>query len=188
MRFLVELLATLVIALALGLASAWYMVDAPRIGLGVGAWQAVPAISSATADPYTRARIARTGEIALGAGEGLVFFADGDDRGTAFDGACDYSVSGETPTARLWTLAAVDRDGRLPAPATGRISLTSREILRDLDGRFTVTVSASARQGNWLPVEPKGAFRLVLRLYDTPLALSPGNGMTMPQIERGACR
>lgn len=188
MRFLVELLAALLIALALGLASAWYMVDAPRIGLGVGAWKAVPAISAETADPYTRARIARTGEIALGAGEGLVFFAEADDHGAAFDGACDYVVAGETPTARLWTLSAVDRDGRLPASITGRTSLTSREILRDRDGRFTIAVSAAARPGNWLPVEPKGGFRLIMRLYDTPLALSPGNGMTMPLIERGACR
>ncbi len=187
-RFVLELLVTLVIALALGLASAWYMVDAPRIGIGVGAWKAIPAISSEIADPYSRARIARTGEIALGAGEGIVFVAEEDDQGGGLDGGCEYTVSGETPTARLWTLTAIDGEGRLAAAITGRVSLTSREILRDLDGRFTVAVSATGRPGNWLPTNREGRFRLVMRLYDTPLALSPGNGMVMPRIERGSCR
>ena len=188
MRLLVELLATLAIALVLGLASAWYMVDAPRIGLGVGAWKAVPAVSAETADPYTRARIARTGEIALGAGEGLVFFAVEDDQGRALSGDCDYVLSGETPAARLWTLTVTDGSGRLPASASGRTGFTSRDILRDLDGRFDIAVAATARAGNWLPSHASGAIRLVLRLYDTPLALSPSADMVMPHIERGACR
>jgi hypothetical protein len=187
-RFLVELFATLVIALALGLASAWYMVEAPRIGYGVGAWKAVPAVSAETADPYTRARVARTGEIVLGAGEGLVFIAAEDDDGRGLDGTCDYRITGRTPTARLWTLSVVDDVDALPASTSGRTSLTSREILRDADGGFIITVAATARPGNWLPSHAKGAEKLILRLYDTPLALSPDPGMEMPHVTRGACR
>ncbi len=188
MRFLVELLLTSIVALALGLGSAWYMVAAPRIGTRVGAWTAVPAISAETADPYSRARIARTGEIAMGAGEGLVFIAEQDDDGEPLDGACDWVVAGETPTARLWTLTVTDAAGRLPPSVDGRRSLTSREILRDSDGRFAIVVSATARPGNRLPSHPSGRLRLTLRLYDTPLALSPEAGLAMPRIERGGCR
>ncbi len=188
MRFLVELFASLVIALGLGLASAWYMVAAPRIGYGVGVWKAVPAVTAETADPYTRARIARTGEIALGAGEGLIFIATTDDEGRGLDGACDYRIAGRTPTARLWTLSVTDAAGGLPASVTGRTALTSREILRDADGRFEITVAAAARPGNWLPSHAAGEERLVLRLYDTPLALSPDPGMEMPHVTREACR
>lgn len=188
MRFLVELLATLVIALVVGLCSAWYMVDAPRIGPAAGSWRAVPAVTAETADPYTRARIAKTGEIAMGAGEGLTFIAEHDGRGSGLEGSCDYRLIGETPTARLWTLTVVDASGALPASITGRTHLTSREILREPDGRFEITVSAAARAGNWLPGPSKGAERLVLRLYDTPIALSPGIDTTMPQIVRGTCR
>jgi len=187
-RFLVELLATLVTALVVGLGSAWYMVDAPRIGIGVGSWKAVPAVTAETADPYTRARVARTGEIALGAGEGLVFIAREDDEGRGLDGECDYRISGETPTARLWTLSVLDAGGNLAAPITGRIFLTSRDILRDAEGRFDIAVAAEARPGNWLPSPATGALRFLLRLYDTPLALSPGNGMVMPAIVREGCR
>ena len=188
MRFLFELLATLIVALALGLASAWYMVDAPRIGTTVGGWKALPPISSDAADPYSRARIARTGEIAMGAGEGLTFVAVEDDAGRELDGACSYRLSGATPTARWWTLSVTDAAGRLPASASGRTYLTSREILRDLEGRFEISVSAPARPGNWLPSFERGAERLVLRLYDTPLALSPGGDTPMPRIERESCR
>jgi len=187
-RFLVELFATLLIALALGLSTAWYMVAAPRIGLGVGAWKAVPPVSAEAADPYTRARIARAGEIALGAGEGLVFIAEQDDEGRRLEGRCDYRIAGRTPTARLWTLAVLDDAGRLPASVTGRTSIVSREILRDADGEFVITLAATARQGNWLPSHANGAESLYLRLYDTPLALSPDPGMKLPSIQRGACR
>ncbi len=188
MRFLVELFATLVIALALGLSTAWFMVSAPRIGTGVGAWKAVPAVSADTADPYTRARVARTGEIVLGAGEGLVFIAEADDDGRPLDGACDYRISGATPTARLWTLSMVDDAGGLPASVSGRTSLTSREVLRDAEGRFEIAVAATARSGNWLPSHSRGAEKAILRLYDTPLALSPDQNMRMPRIVRGTCR
>jgi hypothetical protein len=33
-----------------------------------------------------------------------------------------------------------------------------------------------------------GAEKAILRLYDTPLALSPDQSMRMPRIVRGACR
>lgn len=188
MRLLVELFVTLLIALALGLSSAWYMIAAPRIGLGVGAWTAVPAVSAEAADPYTRARIARTGEIALGTGEGLVFVAEQDDEGRRLDGRCDYRIVGATPTARLWTLSLVDGSGALPTSVTGRTSLTSREILRDADGAFEIAVAATARSGNWLPSAATGAESLMLRLYDTPLALSPDPDMKMPRIVRETCR
>ena len=188
MRFLVELFASLVIALALGLGSAWYMVAAPRIGYAIGAWKAVPAVSAETADPYTRARVARTGEIVLGAGEGLLFIATHDDDGRDLDGACDYRIAGATPTARLWTLSVVDAAGRSPASVTGRTALTSREILRDAGGRFEIVVAAAARAGNWLPSPAAGGEHLFLRLYDTPLALSPDPSMEMPRITREACR
>lgn len=188
MRFVFELFTTLAVALALGLGSAWYMVEAPRIGIEVGRWRAVPSVTAESADPYTRARVARSGEIPMGAGEGLVFVADRDESGAGLAGSCIYRIVGETPTSRLWTLSVVDGSGALPATVTGRTHLTSREILRDVSGHFEITVSATARAGNWLPSPASGPESLVLRLYDTPVALSPGAETAMPRIEREGCR
>ena len=57
-------------------------------------------------------------------------------------------VSGMTPAARYWTLTLYDPDGRLVANAIDRHSFTSDEIVRDIDGRFAITVGAAgaARQ------------------------------------------
>ena len=52
-----------------------------------------------------------------------------------------------------------------------------------------MTVSPRARPGNWLPVDPAaGGIRLVLRLYDTPIAT--GGKLAdaeMPKVERVSC-
>ena len=45
-----------------------------------GAWTAWPTAGSADADPYSLATLARTGEVPLGAGEGIAFTAEDDSR------------------------------------------------------------------------------------------------------------
>jgi hypothetical protein len=63
-------------------------------------------------------------------------------------------------------------------------------VARDADGGFTIAVSASAHAGNWLPIGTKGAFALVLRLYDSPVGATAGaiDKRAMPRIAREACR
>lgn len=189
MRFFLSLLATAVVALVTGLGSAWYMVAEPRAGtVRVGAWTALPSVDADGADPYTRARIARTGEITMGTGEGLVFIADVDDEGQRLEARCDYRLAGAMPPARLWTLVAQDDKGVVAVGPTGRNRLHSREILRGDGGRFEIVVAASARAGNWLPAPATGPIRLVLRLYDTPTSPTSSDTPDLPQPERRACR
>jgi len=189
LRFLLVLLLTIVAALALGIGSAWYMVSAPRAGtVEIGAWRAQPATDADTIDPYTRARVARTGEIAMGTGEGLSFVATADDQGRRLDGRCDYLLVGDAPPARLWTLTATDERGEIAAVPSKRTHLQSREVLRDGNGRFEIAVSAAARPGNWLPAPSAGNIRLTMRLYDTPINLGSGALPPMPTVSRGTCR
>ena len=189
MRFLLSLLAAMASSLVLGLGSAWYMIAAPRTGtIDVGTWQALPTIDASTADPYVRARIARSGEIGMGGGEGLVFVTGVDGRGDSLSATCDYRLSGRSPTARLWTLTT-EGEGRRPGlTPEGRAHLDNRNLLRDGDGRFLITLSTRARPGNWLPAPAEGTYTLVLRLYDTPIALASGQLPDLPVIEREACR
>jgi len=189
LRFLLALLAAMASSLALGLGSAWYMIAAPRTGtVDVGSWQALPTIDAATADPYVRARIARSGEIGMGAGEGLTFVTGVDERGDALSADCDYRLEGRSPTARLWTLSASDAEGRPGVTPEGRAHLDNRNLLRDGDGRFVIALAATARPGNWLPTPALGRYTLVLRLYDTPIALTTGQLPDLPRIERVVCR
>ena len=191
MRFLIDIAIAVVIAAALGLATAWYAVDRASLfgSMEVGPWTAWPSAGSPDADPYAIARLARSGEVPLGAGEGLAFTARNDSVGEPLAGNCTYRLDGQTPAARLWTLTAYDGEGRLMANAARRAGFHSREILRRPDGSFVVSVSPDVQPGNWLPVATSGPFRLVFNLYDTPLTTGGEvSDRMMPSIVREGCR
>ena len=190
MRFLVDLAIATAVAVAVGISSAWYAVDRGRLfgAVTAGGWTAWPQEGSPDADPYSLAMLARTGEIPLGAGEGLSFTAEADGDGARLSGSCTYTVVGETPAARLWTLTATDDDGRLMVNVAHRPGFHSREIVREADGALRIIVSSHVEPGNWLPIGTVGRFKLVLRLYDTPLTTgSQIADLVMPAIERVSC-
>jgi hypothetical protein len=190
MRLLLDIAVAIVIATTLGFFSAWYAIDRGLVfgRIAVGGWTAWPNAGSESADPYSIAMLARTGEVPLGAGEGIAFTAETDKAGHPLTGRCDYRILGQTPGARLWTLAAYDGAGHLMTNAAHRQAFHSREILRRPDGSFDIAVSTVVRPGNWLPIGPVERFKLVLRLYDTPVTTgSQIAGLTMPEIIAERC-
>ncbi|SDB31294.1 DUF1214 domain-containing protein [Bauldia litoralis] len=190
MRPLIDIAIAIVIAAGIGLSTAWLAVERGNIfGLvRIGDWTASPEAGSPGADPYAVARLARTGELPLGAGEGLAFTVSVDADGDPLAGNCTYHIDGQTPAARLWTLTAYDQDGRLMANAAQRQGFHSREILRRTDGSFDIVVSPDVQPGNWLPIAGAERFKLVLRLYDTPLTTGTPADSTMPDVRREQCR
>lgn len=155
-----------------------------------GPWTAYPKNGAANIDPYARAALAHSGEMPLGASEGLSFVARGDSSGAPFDPACDYVLEGEPPLARYWTLTLLSPAGFLVANAADRHGFTSGETLRAADGGFAINLSRFARPGNWLPTGDASKFILVLRLYETELsaatvALEAAN---LPSLVKGICR
>jgi hypothetical protein len=191
LRILVDLALAMVIAIAVGLGSAFLVLDR-SVAVGstvIGAWNVQPASGVLQSNPYVAAATATAIDLPLGTAEGLTFVAFGDDAGEPLAGQCDYVLTGQTLLTRLWTLVLYDGDGRLIANPSGRTSVHSREILRSGNGGFTVAVSTAPQSGNWLPAPPAGAFRLVLRLYETPLTTTilPAD-LPLPRIVRGDCR
>lgn len=190
LRLLIDLVIAIVVAAAVGFSTAWFAVErGPLFGaVTAGAWTAWPLAGGAGADPYSLAMLARTGEVPLGDGEGLSFAAENDAGGEPLTGRCSYEVVGQTPPARLWTLTAYDSTGRLMVNAAHRPGFHSREIVRRADGSFVITVSPRVESGNWLPIGPVEQFKLVLRLYDTPLTTGGRVGdLVMPEIRKGNC-
>jgi hypothetical protein len=191
MRLLLGSCFTLLIAAALGLGATWFtLTRGVAFGaLTVGAWTAWPKSGSADIDPYARAMIARTGELPTGMGDGIAFYAHTDNFGSPFDGRCTFSISGMTPAARYWTVTLYTPEGRLVANTIDRHDFTSEEIVRDSDGRFTITVAPLARPGNWLPTGGIEQFVLVWRLYDTAIGVASRTAKEgpMPVIERRGC-
>lgn len=191
MRLLFGSCFTLLLAAAIGLGATWLtLTRGVAFGaLTVGAWTAWPKSGSVDIDPYAHAILARTGELPIGTGDGVAFYARTDDAGDAFDGRCTFSISGMTPVARYWTVTLYDLAGRLVANKVHRHGFTSEEIVRDGDGRFTIAVAPLAHPGNWLPTAGIERFILVWRLYDTPIGLAAQTTKKgpMPAITRQGC-
>jgi len=159
-------------------------------GVTIGAWTAWPKNGTAGIDPYARAMIARNGELPVGSGDGVSFYARTDDAGQPLDGRCDVLVSGITPPARFWTMTLYDPEGLLVANSMRRNGFTSQEIVRKADGNFDIAIAPRARPGNWLPTGGVERYQLVLRLYDTPVGMATRSGREapMPAISRRACQ
>jgi hypothetical protein len=190
LRSTFALLVAVPAALILGLWSAWLAVRSPTPidTITLGAWQAWPNAGTSDADPYSRARQARIGEIPLGSGEGLMLLAQNDDSGSPLFAECNYRVAGQTPPARLWTMALEDLNGEIVQGSSGAAALGSDTLLRASDGSFEIALSKEPQTGNWISTRGVDRFRVVIRLYDT--TARTGTELTtlfMPRIVRGRC-
>jgi len=190
-RLLFGFLVAFAVAAAVGLGATWLaLTKGTAFGpLRIGAWTAWPKTGTAEIDPYARAIIARTGELPVASGDGIAFYAKGTDLGEVLDGRCEIVLAGTTPTARFWTLTLYDPEGRLIANSINRYGFTSEEIIRTMDGGFTIVIAPRARSGNWLPTSGVERYILVLRLYDTPVGVATraGRDAQMPSVIRKAC-
>ncbi len=191
MRLIVVAILAMLIATAVGLGATWTTatrgVDVGTVT--IGAWTARPKSGTSGIDPYSRASIARSGELPVGTGDGITFMASADDKGRPLDGRCDVTVSGITPAARFWTLTVYDMKGRLVANALQRYGFTSEEVVRETDGTFEVRLASRARAGNRLPTGGVDRYQLALRLYDTPVGVATRSqkDAPMPAVATAGC-
>lgn len=192
MRLTLLVMVAFAVAAALGLGATLRTVThgLPFGGLTIGPWRADPDIGGLGADPYLRAGVARRGEAPLAYGDGVAFEARTDDAGRPLDAACDYTLEGDLPAARLWTLAPFSPEGRRLETALGRGGTSSAETARLVGRPIAVALSQTAKAGDWIQLPANGAFTLRLALYDTALG-TPLARQIPPRllsIQRGACR
>jgi len=190
-RLLFGSLFAFAIAAVIGLGATWLALTRGLAygGVTLGAWTAWPKNGTPGIDPYARAVVARNGELPLGSGDGVAFYARADDEGRPLDGRCDVILSGITPQARYWTITLYNPEGRLVANSLQRHGFTSQEIIRKSDGTFDILVGPRARPGNWLPTGGVESYLLALRLYDTPIGMATrtGRDAPMPAVSKRAC-
>jgi hypothetical protein len=190
-RLLLGSLFALAVAAVVGLGLTWLAVtNGTAFGaVTIGTWTAWPKSGTVEIDPYARATIARTGQLPIGSGDGVAFFAQRDDAGELFDGRCEVTISGTTPAARFWTVTLYDLAGEIVANGANRYGFTSQVLVRKADGTFNIVIAPRARPGNWLHTGGIDRYVLVLRLYDTPVGVATraGRETTMPLISRRVC-
>lgn len=190
MRFVLRLLMSIAVALAVGFGLSYYVLTDGRMfgAVTLGPWTTWPDIGSPNPNPYTSGHITREAALQLGRSEGLRFVATTDSDGDSLDLSCTYRLDGHVPVSTFWTLAAVDPQWiNLAAPGT-EAALRSSEVIRASDGALRVRIGTTLQPGTWLELAGAGPFSLVLTLYDTTaLSSFAAANTTMPSITREAC-
>jgi hypothetical protein len=190
-RLLIGLLLAFAVAASVGLGTTLYALQGgtPFGAFKVGAWAAWPRTGTPDIDPYARAIIARSGELPMGAGDGIAFVATRDDDGATLDGRCDVTISGITPQARFWTLTLYDPEGRLVGNSLKRHGFSSQEVVRTSHGAIDISIAPRARAGNWLPSGGVERYMLVMRFYDSPIGVASRTGREtpMPSVKVRSC-
>ena len=189
MRFVLRLLLSIAVALAVGFGLSYYaLTDGRLFGVAqVGPWHAWPDVGANAPNPYTRGHLARTAAFELGQSEGLQFTATTDSDGQPLTRACAYRIDGKTPLATFWTLVAQDEAGINIAAPDVAPAIRSSAIARAADGSIIVNVGTRLLPLNWLELSGEGPFRLVLTLYDTAAFSGFSSDASMPSITRGDC-
>lgn len=150
-------------------------------------WASDFAIGSDAADPYTKARVARHGLLALARSEAIYFTRSVDNEGQQLREECRYRLSGGPMPAHWWSVTVYDAQSRLPMNTDNALSI---DATRAGTGEWSVQIARNApAEGLWLSSQAAGEFDLTLRLYvpDKRLFTDPAATLTPPAIERLDC-
>jgi hypothetical protein len=193
LNFLLKLFAFAACSLIIGFGSAWYFIDnGPRFSTAViGPWQIWLDQGKADAEPYTRAHMARTGQLPVTSANALYFTASTDSDGSTLYPSCDYEITGRAYNALWWSLAAYDAEGQPIPNKAGRHAFSSKNIAVLPNGTFVVRLAPNTRPGNWLPSGNGGGIVLllsVIRPANAPVSgMQRSHGDELPRIRRVSC-
>jgi hypothetical protein len=187
---LLRFVGAVVLAVVLGLASAYYAAFNMPSGNGAvvnGPWTTNLTTGGTNADMYTRAFVALTGLLALNKDETIYFNATADSAGEALAGNCSYRIEGTDPDTRWWSITAYAKDNFLIDSPSHRYAISKTDITRSQDGTFVIRVSTIEEATNWIAASPDG-FQLTLRLYNPGRPIKEYPGTTpLPSIVKEAC-
>jgi len=197
-KTLAKYLGVAIIGTALGVGSALYMAGLwsnmrPQDfgDVHIGGWFGDFAIGSSAADPYTRARVARHGLLALAKSEAVYFTTRTDADGTPFSDTCTYLVTGGSMPAKWWSITLYNEDSYLPDNDDAALSLDATNVQANEDGTWSATVSAKRPTDtpNWISSRNAGRFDLTLRLYEPDAALleTPEDTLKAPKVVQLSC-
>ncbi len=195
MRLIFNFIVFVSVGLITGFGSALYMLDTGTAltTQRAGPWVAWTHAGRVDADPYTYARLARTGALPITSASVKYFSAATDSSGSVIDGDCTYELRGKGPLAQWWTLAAFDQNGQLMSNPAGRHAFSSESVMRGNRGNYVIVLSRMPASGNWLPVNTSYRVRLVMRVHQSDVLSETTDEETsralldLPEIVRTAC-
>ncbi|HEY7392343.1 MAG TPA: DUF1214 domain-containing protein [Bryobacteraceae bacterium] len=189
MPFGFELTLSILTALVLAVFTTRFLLRRAPPHKKIGPWRVDLTPGSERAGMYTRAFIAWNSLFALRAPEAVYFTARHDSDGNRLECQATYSIEGQDPDARWWSLTVYQKNHLIPN-SLGRYSFSQTTVARNGEGRWRIHLSPQQQAENWLPTgEPQGNCGLALRLYGPARdTLANLESIRLPQIHRIAPR
>ena len=192
LRNLIFFLLFAALSVVLGLGSAYWLVEEgfALVAPQAGPWKTWINAGSLAADPYTRAHVARAGDLPITSASGLTFTARTDSAGRALSSACEYEIVARPLAAIWWTIAVYDAQGQLIPNKAGRHAFNSQNLTVLPDGTQRISLTSAARPGHWLPSGESNNLTLVLRMLRPLSVEQQREGLafqSLPEIARVSC-
>lgn len=189
MRFVAQFLTAIIIGL--GLTAITLSTGSGLAAKRKDGWISWANAGHISSDPYTRAFIAKTGQLPIPAQIVQTYFALNDNAYRRLHTACTYRIEGPAVEARWWSIAAYDHKGRLFENELGKYSFNASNSLIRFDGSFHIYLSQNPSPENWLPLGDNGPFLLVFRLHridrNEEEIDDDADAIKLPVIKRVSC-
>lgn len=180
----------LLAGLVAGAASGWYTLQHGMVqGETYSGWRGSKVTGSVDADPWTRARVAVSGLLALNKSQAIYFSRNTDDSGARLREDCRYRVSGGALPARWWSITVYAADNYLPLNDDDALSFDQTEAQPAGKVEWTGILSPKRREGEpWASTNKAGDYDITLRLYQpTPRAQQDYGAIPMPKVTKLDC-
>lgn len=180
----------LLAGLAVGAASGWYTLQHGMVqGETYSGWSGSKVTGSVDADPWTRARVAVSGLLALNKSQASYFSRNTDDSGARLREDCRYRVTGGAMPARWWSITVYAADNYLPLSDDDALSFDQTEAQPAGKAEWTGILSPKQPEGEpWASTNKAGDFDITLRLYQpTPEAQQDYGSIPMPKVTKLDC-
>lgn len=185
-----KLALVLLLGLAIGAGSAVHSMKRGGLrGAGSTGWHGNAVTGSVDADPWTRARVALTGLLALNKSQAIYFTTQTDDSGARLSERCRYRVSGGALPARWWSVTVYADDDYLPQNEDDALSFDATEVKPDARAQWSALVASKPEPGlPWASSNKAGDYTLTLRLYNPTKAAQEDFGtIPLPKVTKLDC-
>jgi hypothetical protein len=167
--------------LLLGAASAWaWLQQGSGRGDVYSGWTGSKVTGSVEADPWTRAKVAVSGLLALSKSQAIYFARNTDDNGERLREDCRYAVSGGKLPGQWWSVTVYAADNFLPLNNDDALSFDATEVVTDAAGQWSgILAPQRPANGAWASTRNAGSYDITLRIYQ-PNAQAQADFRTIP--------